>query len=51
MIFGTLICRFRGHQRGKLINVTPHPVSGFNHTYACPRCKRLTVRKKASGPK
>lgn len=49
MIFGKLICKFRGHKRGKLVSIQPHPVSGFNHVYHCPRCSRQTVYKKASG--
>lgn len=51
-MFGKLICRFtRKHKRGQLINIAPHPVAGFNHTYQCPRCRRQTVYKKASGVK
>lgn len=49
MIFGTLICRFRGHQRGKLSHVIPLDNGKFEHIYVCPRCDRKKSRIKTKG--
>ena len=42
MIFGRLVCLFKGHRRGKFIGTTMDRDGNFNglKVYACPRCGR-----------
>lgn len=50
MIFGSLVCRFRGHLRGKLvkrvsIDKTAGGQANYVATYCCGRCGVQWTRK------
>ena len=51
MIFGKIVCLFKGHKRGKLKLHDPDPLAlrGETKTYACPRCGHETRYKVKNG--